>query len=177
VDPCEDLTSLSVAKARTSLKSNADQGFTSSKVECLAVSIDRLGESGDAQDVPLLLSYLAFVRPGKLPDPTLPNMHPTPPEYGYPAIAAISQRGESARAPLLAFIGEEANSLKRHNATFALLKIKTAEPALAISQLKELRRNAQSDAASRFEDAITFAKTTWPCKRNSISCEKASLDK
>jgi len=177
MDPCEDLVNLSVAKARAVLKSNTDQGIIASKVECVAASIDRLGEGGDVQDIPLLVSYLGFARPSKPQDPTLPTMHPIPPEYGYPAIAALSQRGEPARAPLIAFIGEEADSLKRHNATFALLKIKTADPASAIIQLKERGRGAQSDVASRFEDAITFAKTTWPCKRNSISCEKASSDK
>lgn len=177
VDPCENLATLSVATARAVLKTSTDQQIISSKTECVAASIDRLGERGDAQDIPLLISYLGFARPSKSQDPTLPTMHPVAPEDGYPAIAALSQRGELARAPLIAFIGKEADSVKRHNATFALLKIKSADPATTIIQLKEKGRGAQSDVASRFEDAITFAKTTWPCKRNSISCEKASSDK
>lgn len=156
--------------------SNADSGSYSSKVDCLATAIDRLGEHHDPQDVPLLISYLAFARPSKHQDPYI-TMHPTPPEHGYPAIEALARQGESARTPLLNYIGVAVDSLKRHNATYAFVSIKALEPASSILQLKERRQSGQSDVASRFDDAITFAKTIWPCKKTPTSCEKASSDK
>src|SRR5436305_1088889 len=76
-DPCENLSKLSDTKARMVLKSNADMGSYSSQGECLAASIDILGEGADPQDISLLISYLAFERPNKPRDPALPNMHPT----------------------------------------------------------------------------------------------------
>ncbi len=176
-DPCIDLASLSVAKARSVLKSNANTGSYSSRAECLSAAIDKLGEHRDPQDIPLLISYLAFVRPVSPSNPDVPTMHPVTPDHGYPAIEALAAEGETAREPLLVFIGEETDGLKRHNAAYALIRIKPLTPEIAVSHLNQKRMAANSEVASRYDDAIAFAKTTWPCKKRPDNCEKASPEK
>jgi hypothetical protein len=95
-------------------------------------------------------------------------VHPTPPEHGYPAIEALAQQGESARTPLLDYIDVMVDSLSATNAIYALVGIKTLDPAISILQLKEGRQSAQSYVASRFNDATTFANTIWPRKKDPL---------